>query len=155
MHPVTAADNDEIKDAYDELEKFIQRAKDQPMSDWVDVNSGEKDEEAIKKFHYVYTLCCKIKLSHAKFLCGTSASVCSKLVRNIWGSGKLGGSKPLGVVVIKEEAAKDTEPNFWGSVVSGCWAKHVMMVIAFGDEKQLAPTVVGTSGVFTTSFANA
>lgn len=68
----TAAENAEIKDAYDELEAFIKRAMaTTPINDWIDEKTDQKDDETIKKFHYVYTLCYKIKLANAKFLCRT------------------------------------------------------------------------------------
>ncbi|CZT25619.1 uncharacterized protein RCC_11287 [Ramularia collo-cygni] len=155
MHPSTIVNKDETKDAYDELEAFIKRAAATPINDWIDKKTGLKDDEAIKNFHYVYKLCCKIKLAHTRFLCGTSASVCSKLVRTNCFSGKYGARPSLGVVILKEESAKDTEPNFWGSIVYNCWAKLVVWVVAFGDTKQLVPVVTGSSGMYTTSYANA
>ena len=46
--------------------------------------------------------------------------------------------------MIKEEAAKDIEPNFWGSIVHCGWHDKVKLVLACGDHHQLQPVVTGS-----------
>ncbi|SMQ45477.1 unnamed protein product [Zymoseptoria tritici ST99CH_3D7] len=136
-----------MRDLFVELRGFRDRRRKTPMNEWKNL-SGATDLLAIKCFKYAFKLFKKWLTAHSRLVCGTSASTNNKDMRTVFAAGKMGAKKSIGVVVIKDESAKDTEANSLGSIAACSYRKLVRQVWMCGDELQLIPTVTGQVGKY-------
>lgn len=60
------------------------------------------------------------KATPGRFICATSTAAAAQMVRNNFASGKYETTPAIGVIIIKEEAAKDVETQIWGFIAGGC-----------------------------------
>jgi hypothetical protein len=148
IHPWAMSREDLKSKSYDlfrELRKFRDRASETRLYNWRD-SAGQEDTTALWCFKYAFKLYKKWKVAHARIICGTSALTNGEDVRNLYAAGRMGAPKSIGVVILKDEAAKETEPAFFGSIVHSAYRGLVKLVIACGDESQCPPEVNGSSG---------
>jgi hypothetical protein len=147
LDPRDAKRKSAIVEVFSTLHHFLGKMEKTPTEKWYTAR-GDKEEDAYSKweFEQCFSIARKYVMAHCRWICATSACSVYKIVRKVWAMGRYGAPPTMGILVLKDEAAKDTEANFRAPIVNNEWHHKIHLVIACGDREQLKPVVFGNHG---------